>query len=117
VGEAVHAAQKLPLVPDSIRPYDLRHSFGTLGYAETGDIRATQELLGHSRIELTERYALAAIMPWAVAAVAKMGTAIGPTRTGRTLPFSDEDGYLSPTAMRSPVAVPAISATRASDGS
>ena len=30
------------------RPYDLRHSFGTLLYAETGDSRAVQELLMHT---------------------------------------------------------------------
>lgn len=54
------------------RPYDLRHSLGERIYALTGDIRATQELLGHSTVRMTERYARGAISGRALAAVAAL---------------------------------------------
>ena len=44
-----------------LRPYDLRHSFGTAVYAATGDLRATQRLLGHASRTTTDRYTLAAV--------------------------------------------------------
>ncbi len=44
-----------------LRPYDLRHSFGTAVYAATGDLRATQQLLGHASRTTTDRYTLAAV--------------------------------------------------------
>ena len=44
-----------------LRPYDLRHSFGTAVYAATGDLRATQRLLGHASRVTTDRYTLAAV--------------------------------------------------------
>ena len=44
-----------------LRPYDLRHSFGTAVYAATGDLRATQQLLGHASRATTDRYTLAAV--------------------------------------------------------
>lgn len=44
-----------------VRPYDLRHSFGTQVYAASGDIRATQILMGHSKPEMTHRYTLGAV--------------------------------------------------------
>lgn len=44
-----------------IRPYDLRHSFGTAAYQVSGDIRAVQELLDHSDAKLTSRYTLGAV--------------------------------------------------------
>ena len=40
------ACEKLEL--SGLRPYDLRHSFGTAVYAATGDLRAAQQLLGHA---------------------------------------------------------------------
>ncbi len=46
---------------DEVKAYDLRHSFGTLAYAKSGDIRATQLLLGHSSEKMTHRYTLAAV--------------------------------------------------------
>jgi integrase len=42
-------------------PYDLRHSFGTLVFRATGDLKSTKELLGHSSLRMTERYMLAAV--------------------------------------------------------
>ena len=44
-----------------LRPYDLRHSFGTAVYAATGDLRATQYLLGHASRTTIGRYTLAAV--------------------------------------------------------
>lgn len=46
---------------DHIRPYDFRHSFGTRVLALTGDMKATQTLMGHTNAKTTERYALAAV--------------------------------------------------------
>ena len=53
------ACAKLDLT--GLRPYDLRHSFGTAVYAATGDLRATQQLLGHASRTTTDRYTLAAV--------------------------------------------------------
>ena len=51
VRRAFHlACQRLHL--SGIRPYDLRHSFGTALYAATGNTRIVKEFLGHSRIEM-----------------------------------------------------------------
>ena len=49
-----------------IRPYDLRHSFGTLMYETSGDLEGTAFLLNHSNTATTRRYALAAFDPVAV---------------------------------------------------
>lgn len=53
------AAKRVSLA--GVRPYDLRHSYGTAMYAATGDIRATQVLMGHSRESMTHRYTLGAV--------------------------------------------------------
>jgi integrase len=58
-----------------VRPYDLRHSYGTAVYAATGDIRITQHLLGHARADMTQRYTLGAVDALAVQAVARFGEA------------------------------------------
>ena len=47
-----------------IRPYDLRHSFATMVYVQTGDVRATAELLMHSpSSHMAERYTVGGIAP------------------------------------------------------
>lgn len=48
-----------PLIPP-IRPYDLRHSFGTRAYETLGDIRAVAELLDCT-VETALRYTLGAV--------------------------------------------------------
>lgn len=45
------------------RVYDLRHSFGTELYRQTGDIKLTAELLRHSSLSMTERYISGAVGP------------------------------------------------------
>jgi len=53
-------------------PYDLRHTMATETLVATGDLRATQLLMGHSTPKLTERYANASVLPILVAAAAKL---------------------------------------------
>ena len=58
---AVHAACEAAKIDPPIRPYDLRHFFGTEFFRRTGDIRSTQILMGHSSPTLTHRYTLGAV--------------------------------------------------------
>ena len=55
----VSACQSLGL--SGIRPYDLRHSYGTLIYQATGDQATTADLLGHTDLRMAKRYTLAAV--------------------------------------------------------
>jgi integrase len=48
-------------VTQDVRPYDLRHSFGTEVYRVTGDVKVTAELMRHSSIAMTERYVASAV--------------------------------------------------------
>ena len=47
-------------LPEGLRPYDLRHSFGTKLYEETGDLFAVARTLGCS-METAERYTMGGI--------------------------------------------------------
>lgn len=60
-------------IGSGLRPYDLRHSFGTEVYRRSGDMRATQILMDHSSPTLTHRYTLAASDARVAAAIASMG--------------------------------------------
>ena len=56
-------------VPDGTRPYDLRHSFLTEVYRQTGDLNAVAELGMHATLEQTARYARGAVSERAEKAV------------------------------------------------
>lgn len=61
MGRMWKAAAEAAGIQGNVRPYDLRHSFGTELYRSTGDLRITKELMGHSTLAMTERYTLGAI--------------------------------------------------------
>jgi integrase len=78
-----------------LRPYDLRHSYGTAVYHATGDLATTQGLLRQRSSVTTLRYVAAAVAPRAAHAAAafqrqvtaqksadeaKRGTRVGPGR-------------------------------------
>ena len=66
------AAAKLCLLvgPGGLRPYDLKHTYVTVLYDASGDLRATQIAAGHRSLTTTARYALRAVDGRARAAVA-----------------------------------------------
>lgn len=68
--KALHLACKTAKVP-RIRPYDLRHSFGTAVYDATGDIATAQALLDHSDAKQTRRYTMKAVAKRMRSALAK----------------------------------------------
>lgn len=59
--------------PIRVRPYDLRHTFGTMLAEQITDERALQELMMHSRAEQTRRYTEAATAKRVALAVASFG--------------------------------------------
>ncbi len=52
----VRAAARIGI--HGVRPYDLRHSYGTALYRVAGDTRLVKDVLGHSDTRTTERYTL-----------------------------------------------------------
>jgi len=53
--------EELDNLPPRCHPYDLRHSFGSEMYRQTGDIRAVAELLQHATLDMTKRYTKGAV--------------------------------------------------------
>ena len=56
VGRIVKQIAVAKGLPADIHPHTLQHAFGTHMLAEGADLRAIQELLGHSRLSTTQRY-------------------------------------------------------------
>jgi integrase len=52
--QRIKAAAKLP---DDFRPHDLRHTFASWGVSIGIDLYQIQTLLGHSTMQMTQRYA------------------------------------------------------------
>ena len=57
---------------DSLRVYDLRHSYGTALARRQTRLDVIGSLMGHSTLELTRRYTLAAVTPDALEATTKL---------------------------------------------
>lgn len=51
----------IPPLPPKLRPYDLRHTFLTVAFRHSKDIRAVQELALHADPRMTERYMVGAV--------------------------------------------------------
>lgn len=74
-------------VPDGLRPYDLRHTFGATLYRATHDLATVARLMGHATPAITARYTVAATQDVDRAAVraasgalAKVGKSVGRRR-------------------------------------
>jgi hypothetical protein len=57
LSESQHITRSYVRVVKVFRRHDTRHTTGTRHLRVTGNLKATQKLLGHSRIETTTRYA------------------------------------------------------------
>lgn len=68
---AARADDERPPLPTDLRPYDLRHSFGTEVYRRTNDLQAAAALLDVS-LETAQRYTLGAVSTQVDKAVAAM---------------------------------------------
>ena len=77
---------ELDTLPPNCRPQDLRHSFATKAYDETGDIRAVAALLQHASMETTKRYTKGAVDARSLAAIAKVRDAFANLPTIPTPP-------------------------------
>jgi integrase len=58
---------------ENIRVYDLRHSYGTALARRQTRLDVIGSLMGHSTLELTKRYTLAAVTPDAASATKRLG--------------------------------------------
>lgn len=71
-GDRTMLEQFVMAMPANPYPYDTRHSFATDAYLQTGDLKATGELLQHASLKTTERYTKSAVPARVAAAVDKM---------------------------------------------
>ena len=65
-------------LPKTLRPYDLRHTAGTLLYQVTGDLATVARLLGHADQRTASRYSLEAHADLDALAMAKVGRVLEP---------------------------------------
>jgi site-specific recombinase XerD len=83
----VRALRELPLIPETLRPYDLtRHTFGTEVFRLTKNLLLVKDLMGHADIQQSERYAMAAIQEHQVASVAELSTVAHAARVAARRP-------------------------------
>jgi integrase len=67
------AALGLPLLDETLRPYDwTRHTFGTEVYRTANNLKTVQELLGHSDINQSAIYAQSAVREQTAAVLAEL---------------------------------------------
>ena len=70
------ACQRVGL--EGLKPYDFRHSFLSLVYQETKDLRVTGTFGGHRSERTTRRYTMAAVAPHVAEAAAKIRARLTP---------------------------------------
>lgn len=70
-------------LPDTTRPYDLRHSFLTEVYRQSGDLHAVSELGIHATLEQTKRYAKGAASERATTAIGSVPRFSATTTPGK----------------------------------
>jgi len=63
-----------------VRPYDFRHSFGTELFRRTGNLPLVAEMLDHSSLQMTKRYALGAVSDVLKAGMRRFQQAAGRAR-------------------------------------
>lgn len=74
------AARGLPALPP-VRPYDLRHSFGTELYRVTKDLKTVKEGMRHALITTSERYVQGSVSLVLEQGITAMATALADTQT------------------------------------
>lgn len=78
------AARAKVTLPENARPYDLRHSFLTEIYRQTGDLYAVSELGMHATLEQTARYAKGAATERATKAIGAVPRFGATSRPGKS---------------------------------
>ena len=73
------ACEKLDI--RGIRPYDLRHTYGTWMYAASGDLRIVAAMMGHSQTRTTERYTLGYVPDYMRVVTQRFQTMLNPETT------------------------------------
>ncbi len=91
-GDTLWVAALDALPRDAGRP-DLRHSFASEVYRQTGDLRAVAQLLQHANLETTRRYTQGAVSDRVDAAIA---TATAASPTIPTLPAPEAPPPVAP---------------------
>lgn len=72
----------IPPLPPKLRPYDFRHTFLTVAFRHSKDIRAVQELALHADPRMTERYMVGAVAENVRGAVRAVSSAARKPRKG-----------------------------------